>query len=383
MQCNVCLNSLGDPIYTSASTQALSSLNQVHATPLRVWCCVRCGHLRGEPLPDTQQYYESDYRILIDHDDEDQIYDTQGSRIIYRTEHQLNTLLGKIDLAGDARILDYGCAKAAMPKQLLSRHPQLQFHLFDVTETYRAHWDRLVPGERQATHETPVAWQARFDIVTSFFALEHIPEPRATVAHAAALLKEGGVFYGVVPDTFGNPADFVVLDHVNHFTLESLRHLLALMGFTQIDVDAQAHRGALVFHARKGAAPVALPDTTQVQDKAQQLADYWKQMDTSILATEEAAGETPVAVYGSGFYGAYIAQHLRHPERIQCFLDRSPYQQGKTLHGKPIIAPEQLPAQVRTVYVGLNPMIAKAALSDQPWLAGREMDLKFVGITAD
>lgn len=381
MQCNVCLTDLGAPIYTSADAQSISSLNQVHANPLRVWCCVRCGHLRGAPLPDTQQYYESDYRILIDHDDEDQIYDTQGSRIVYRTEHQLNTLLGKLDLSGEACMLDYGCAKAAMPKQLLSQHPQLQMHLFDVTETYRTHWNRLVPAARQATHETPPDWLAHFDIVTSFFALEHIPAPRVTVAHVAALLKEGGTFYGIVPDTFGNPADFVVIDHVNHFTVESLTHLLASTGFTQIDIDAQAHRGALVFHARKGTAPASLPDTAQVQRRAHELARYWKQTDISILAAEEAAGDVPVAIYGSGFYGAYIAQHLHHTERIQCFLDRNPFQQGKDLHGKPILAPEHLPPHIHTVYVGLNPLIAKAALSDQAWLTGRKVELQFVVVS--
>lgn len=382
MHCNVCQAPLGEPIYQAHSDQALSTMSELHSSRLRVWACGACGHLCGEPLPDTKGYYESDYRILLDHDDEDQIYEVQDGRITYRTDHQLSTLLDKLKLPAGTIFLDYGCAKGAMPKRLLAHHPELQVHLFDVTETYRAHWDRLVPSERQATHTTPEQWNGRFDVVTSFFALEHIPTPCATVAHVATLLKEGGTFYGIVPDTFGNPADFVVLDHVNHFTAESLHHLLSTHGFSQINIDASAHRGALVFTARKGQAATARPDLSAVLARAQKLAQYWDRLDECIHAAEDAAGDSPTAIYGSGFYGAYIASHLRHLDRVQCFLDRNPYQQGKTLFGKPILAPAELPSGVRALHVGLNPLIARAALAEQTWLSGRDVDLMFLAPSA-
>lgn len=381
--CNVCRAPLAAPIYESRSERSLTSLCELRPGRVRVWCCERCGHLQGEPLADTAQYYASGYRILLDHEDEDQIYETErgpdgAEHIVYRTEHQLRVLLERLSLEVGARVLDYGCAKAAMPRLLAGCRADLQLHVFDVSDMYRSHWDRLLPRECQAVNETPPDWTGRFDVVTSFFALEHIPAPRASVAHVAELLRDGGRFYGVVPCTVGNPADFIVIDHVNHFTAASLHRLLADAGFGAIEIEAGLHRGALVFCAVKGAVAGTPPGSADAVRQGRDLARYWGGLSDRIAAAESAAGEAPAAIYGSGFYGAYIAAALARPQRLCCFLDRSPFQQGKTLFGQPVLSPEQLPENVAQIYVGLNPAIARRTLADQPWLANRRVRVFFL-----
>lgn len=379
MHCNVCETPMGGPIFEASSQQALTSLCELRPGRARVWVCRACGHLRGEALPDTSAYYESDYRILLNHEDEDQIYEVRGERIVYRTDHQVSTLLDKLRLPDGARLLDYGCAKGSTPKRLLAHRPDLLVHLFDVSEMYGAHWDRFLDPARRAVHRTPPHWQGTFDAVTSLFALEHIPAPRETVQRVAALLKDDGVFYGIVPDAFGNVADFVVIDHVNHFTASSLHTLLSAAGFSQIGIDAEAHRGALVFLARKHGAPTVCPDVSATLARSLDLARYWTRLSERIRAAEHRQDDVAAAaIYGSGFYGAYIASTLRRPERVRCFLDRSPYQQGKTLFGKKIIAPEQLAEDIRTLYVGLNPAIARTTLANTEWLGGRDLALVFL-----
>lgn len=383
MNCNVCGSALGAPIYASPSAQVLTSLCELRPGFKRVWSCPSCAHLRGMQLEDTEQYYAEDYKILLSEDDEDQIYETQGDRIVYRTEHQVETLLRKLQLPQGASLLDYGCAKASTPKQLLTRRSDLRVHLFDVSEMYAKHWNRFVPPDRQAVNRTPPAWQGFFDVATSFFALEHIPAPQETVERIAALLNENGVFYGIVPDTFGNVADFVVIDHVNHFTVPSLQRLLQQAGFQSVDIDADAHRGALVFVARKQGTKTAQPVVEKTLAKSRELAGFWQALDGRIRAAEARYGAQPAAVYGSGFYGAYISSALDHPERVQCFLDRSPYQQGKSLFGKPIVAPEQLPDDVRVLYIGLNPVIARKTVAAMDWLRDRRLSLVFLDDAPD
>ncbi|WP_374667328.1 class I SAM-dependent methyltransferase [Ramlibacter sp.] len=378
MHCNICHAALGDPLYESTSDQSLTSLCELRPGRTRVWLCPSCGHLLSDELQDVARYYETEYRILLDHDEEDQIYDTRGDRIVYRTEHQVDTLVTQLALPEGARLLDYGCAKASTPRMLLTRRPDLQVHLFDVSAMYQAHWDRFVPRERQAMHETPPDWQGRFDVVTSFFSLEHIPQPARTLAHIAGLLGPQGVLYGIVPDTFGNIADFVVVDHVNHFTRPSLHRLLADAGFQEIVIDDRLHRGALVFRAGKTGRHTAAPEVAGTLAAAQDLARYWSAIGDRIRAAEAEAGDVPSAIYGSGFYGAFIASTLRQPDRLRCVLDRSPFRQGKTLFGTPIVAPQACDAAVKRMYVGLNPSIARQAMAQVPELAGRELQLVFL-----
>jgi SAM-dependent methyltransferase len=320
----------------------------------------------GDELPDTLGYYETDYRILLDHDDEDQIYEVRDDQIVYRTDHQVSTLLDKLDIREGALLLDYGCAKASTPKRLLAHRGDIQVHLFDVSEMYVPYWDRLVSADRRALHQSPQHWLNRFDIVTSFFALEHIPDPKKIVRNIANLLAEDGVFYGVVPDTFGNVADFIVIDHVNHFTTASLHFLLTSAGFKDISIDAGAHRGALVFTARKQGTPSAADDPKEINQRSAALANYWMAMGKRIR-TSEHKNSSRTAIYGSGFYGAFIYSALANPENVACFLDRSPFQQDKKLFGKVIVAPDKLPEDVRALYIGLNPAIARETMAEMDW----------------
>lgn len=378
MFCNVCRSELPPPIYEARSEQSITSLCQVHSGKVRVWSCQTCTHLCCEPLPNTVEYYESDYRILLDHEDEDQIYEVQGTTITYRTEHQIVTLLKKLYIPAGARVLDYGCAKGSTPRHLLRSRPDIEVHLFDVSDMYTSYWEEFLPIGNWAIHETPTNWQGRFEVVTSFFALEHIPEPLHTVRKIANLLADDGVFYGIVPDTFGNVADFVVIDHINHFTVSSLKTLLHSGGFNDIQVDTEVHRGALVFTARKTGPVFVIDNTEATLAASRRLAAYWSGVDDRIQAAEEANAGLPSAIYGSGFYGVYIAHQLRNPMLLRCFLDASPFQQTKTLLGRAILPPSQLPRDIRLLYVGLNPKIARAAITELDWHLGRDLTLVYL-----
>lgn len=378
MHCNVCFAQLDEPLYESSSRRALTSLCELTQEKVKVWLCPNCSHLRGNQLPHTQDYYEKDYRILLDEDDEDQIYEVKDEGIVYRTDHQVLTFLNKINVKGGSRFLDYGCAKASMSRRLLEHEPDIEFYLFDVSSMYLSYWEKFLTQERWAIYELPATWYLNFDIVTSFFALEHIPEPLDTALEIANLLVEDGVFYGVVPNVFSNLADLVVVDHVNHFTEASLHFLLSKAGFCSIDIDANAHRGALVFTARKKGLVSPSPEIDECKETSRKIASYWSDVDSRIRLAEVDNFAQPAAIYGSGFYGAYIASTLKNPEFLKCFVDASPFQQGKTLFNYPVLSPQEIPSNIRVLYMGLNPIIAREIVSNMAWLHERDISLVFL-----
>lgn len=365
--CNVCESPLQEPIYNSHSDRSLTSLCQLHHGSTLVWFCQECGHILSRPIQDTAEYYSSDYKILLNQDDEDQIYEVVDGKVNYRTAHQLEVLNSKLRLHSGQRILDYGCAKASMAASLLKQIPGLDFHFFDVSEMYRSYWERMTTPDKCAVHHINGQWAGRFDVVTSYFSFEHIPDPRYSAKQVASLLNDDGVFFAIVPDTFGNVADFVVVDHVNHFTASSMIRLLRDAGFRSIDVDHDSHRGALVIVARKQGTPTMPRQVQNLQHSVHELAKYWTSRSEQIVSAENS-NMTPAAIYGSGFYGSFIYSHLKRPHEIKLFLDQSIYQQGRNLFGVPIVDPSALPAEIQTLYVGLNPKIARQVIADQPVL---------------
>ena len=365
--CHVCGQPLQSPLYQSAHAVSITSLCVVRPERVAVAFCGACGHLQTEALADLGEYYDRNYKILIGSEDEDQLYAVVDGRKVFRTEHQVNTLLAKVPLPTGARVLDYGCAKSSSLRRLTELRPDLEPHVFDVSDMYLPYWNRFVRPENCALYTLKPEWANHFDLITSFFALEHVADPRALTRAIASLLKPGGHFYCIVPNVYANTADFVVADHINHFSATSLRHLLHDAGLQVISLDGHSHASAWVLVATKQVPTAAeLPANGEVAAFGQQsrdMAAYWQGFADRVRAFEAGhEAESKVAIYGSGFYGTFIATCLKNPDRVACFLDQNPHRQRQRLLDKPILPPEHLPADVSVVYVGLNPRLAQAGI---------------------
>ena len=371
--CNICQSPLGRPVYESSTPVSITSLCQVLEGHTRVRHCPTCDHMQTEPLPALDRFYAEDYHILTASEGEDQLYEVRNGEKIYRTQHQAATLTAKVEIPENAKILDYGCGKAATLKALCAEDPGIEPSVFDVGEQYRAFWDTFVPQSQQAVDQTPADWRERFDLVTSFYASEHVADPRGALKAIHALLREGGTFYFIVPNVFANTADFVVADHVNHFSERSLRTLLTHCGFRVEEIDAEAHTSAWVGVARKGSPTEIDEDAESLAEVVAQISGYWREFGDCVRAFEtDHVG--PSAIYGSGFYGTFIHTCLVEPDRIECFLDQNPFRQSQRLLGLPILEPNALPDTVKTLYVGLNPRIAREAIAalGESWRESRE-----------
>ncbi len=329
----MCGAAAGDPIYSSGSGRSITSLCEIVATPTEVRFCTSCGHVQTAEMPGIDAYYDTQYKILIESEDEDQLYAVEDGRRIFRLDHQARTLLRKLSPRPGARLLDYGCAKGGTPKRLLAERGDLEVHLFDVSAMYLPFWRSFLADGRWATYRPRAEWRGTFDIITSFFSLEHVARPRAMMAEIAALLRPGGTFYGIVPDTFANIADFVVADHVNHFSAASLAFLLRSCGFTAIAIDPRAHASALVVTATAGPAGAAAEpapggEIAALAAEAGRIAAYWGSFSSRVREFERLHAGRPAAIYGSGFYGTFIAASLERPLGIRCFLDHNPFRAG-------------------------------------------------------
>nr|MDQ6942428.1 class I SAM-dependent methyltransferase [Candidatus Eremiobacteraeota bacterium] len=205
----------------------------------------------------------------------------------------------------------------------------------------------------------PAAWSGRFDAVLSFFALEHVSDPRGFLTTIRALLRPGGELHLTVPNVRRNAGDFIVVDHVNHFMPSSLRRALSDAGFTDVRIDENAHDAAYVVDARRGVAPVDAgvhADVAAYVAEARRFAGFWSAANHAVASFEREQGlGRKSAIYGSGFYGVFIASRLADRSNLAYFLDRNPHQQAKRIFDRPVLAPEAIEDDVDVVYLGLNP----------------------------
>lgn len=390
--CLVCGSPSGAPAYRHDGATSITSTARAIPVPTIVYICETCGHVQTPPLANIGDYYDSGYNVLLESDGADDLYDVRDGVRVYRAQHQADVALEKLALAPGASVLDYGCGKGMTLRALLAARPDLEGAVFDVSDNYRNAWDQFIPRRRQATYEPPFAWHAHFDAVLSFFALEHVADPRAFLVDIRALLRPGGQLHLTVPNVRRNIGDFIVVDHVNHFMPTSLLHVLTNAGFTNIRIDEESHTAAYVVtascnperrrHAEALEAWETITPPAAVEpyvEEARTYAAFWTKATEAVVAFErDHARGRKSAIYGSGFYGAFIASRLHDRSSLAYFLDRNPHQQTKHVIERPVLAPEAIEDDVEIVYIGLNPAAAREIAASVAPLHRRTRELFFL-----
>lgn len=367
-QCNVCGTALMPALYDSGAGASLTSLCRIVDTPTRVRACPSCAHIQTDEAVHAPTYYDKEYNILVESEDEDQIYEVVEGAPVFRTAHQVAVLLRKLQLDVGMRLLDYGCAKSSTYRALAQARPDVDLHLFDVSDRYVPFWSTFLKADRWSTYEPRREWSEYFDVVTSFFAFEHIPDPVASLRIVSSLLRPDGRFYCIVPNVLTNVADLVVVDHVNHFTRTSILKMFSDAGFGRVDIDDTAHRGAFVIVAEKSPAAVhsAICDGSNVAAllaETRRLGEFWLTAAQRAREFECTLLEDDVpAIYGAGFYGAFLVAALERPERIRCLIDQNPHLQGRIVNGRQVVHPSSLPSDITVLMIGLNPANARAII---------------------
>lgn len=368
-QCNVCGTALMPALYDSGAGASLTSLCRIVDTPTRVRACPSCAHIQTDEAIHAPTYYDKEYDILVESEDEDQIYEVVAGKPVFRTAHQVAVLQRKLALRAGTRLLDYGCAKSSTYRALAQVRPDLELHLFDVSDRYVPFWEAFLAADRWSTYEPRREWSEYFDVITSFFAFEHIPDPVASLRNVASLLRPDGSFYCIVPNVLTNVADLVVVDHVNHFTHTSILKMFSNAGFGRVDIDDTGHKGAFVVVAKKTPDGVSssigdAPPVAALLDEAGRLGEFWSTAALRVRQFERTLRDDDVlAIYGAGFYGAFLASALERPERIMCFIDQNPHLQGRIVNRRPVVHPSSLPDAITTLIVGLNPANARAIIA--------------------
>ena len=381
--CNVCGTGLGAPIYTSSGHGSMTTMLQVYEAPTVVSFCDICGHLQTDCIVDPADYYAHQYSILATSDDEDLLYKVVDGRQVFQVEHRVATLLNKVPLPPGAHVLDFGCAKGSVIRRLHGQRSDITPYYFDVTDRYLPFWQGTMQPAQWAVGVPPPDWRARFDLICSFYVLEHVADPVGTVACMAHLIKPGGWFYAIVPNALANTADLIVADHLQHFSETSWHETLRRAGLHVVEVDDQSHESAYVVVARKSAPAMPAPPPRQspaeLRRQYAEMFSRWTQLANRIRGFEQTTARNRSAcVYGAGFYGNFMASCLDHPEFVQCFVDQNPHLTGRTMLGKAIVGPSDLGPDVEVVYAGLNPAIARSVIEDIPSWRDRNLDFFYL-----
>jgi 2-polyprenyl-3-methyl-5-hydroxy-6-metoxy-1,4-benzoquinol methylase len=362
-QCNLTQIEIQEPLHVSQGDLSITSMVSFQPGKTEVYFSDTIGHIVTKPPMNIQSYYDTEYTFSIDSEDDDQLYVFADGKQVYRLEHQAQTLFKKLPLQSGSKVLDYGCAKGGVMKKLANSRNDVTPYLFDVSEMYVPFWEKFAKPNQWSSYTIKPEWKNYFDAVTSFFVLEHVENPIHEVLQMREALKDDGILYFIVPNVYKNKIDFIISDHLSHFSRNSLTYLLVQTGFELLSIDEDSHNAAFIVMAKKTSKQLnfSLDQTLLANNKeaAKSMAKFWQELQAKINDFEATVTDKEVAIYGGGVYGNFIASSLKNVEKVSFFVDQNKFLQGKTILGKPIIAPNELPEHIKTIYIGLNPVGAK------------------------
>jgi SAM-dependent methyltransferase len=324
------------------------------------WCVV-CGFAYAD-TPASQEEYDLYYSDFSKYEDNRTSTGGGGSQWDSRRLRETATAVAAIVPDGQARIVDLGCANGGLLGELkalgFSNLVGVDPSPACVTNATAAHG---IPSFVGSIRQLP-ANLGKFDLVMLSHVLEHVADLQSTVDSLTALLNDGGIFYVEVPDA-SRYDQFLVApfqdfntEHINHFTLSSLRNLFERHGYTlessgekDIESSAGCPYPAVYGFFRKPVCRIMSQKAFEVDLEFRKgMTNYIELSRRKISQIEEKlaplrTSTSPLIVWGTGqLTMKLLAETSLGAACIAAFVDSNPINQGKTLVGHPILAPHQI-----------------------------------------
>lgn len=247
------------------------------------------------------------------------------------------------------KVLDVGCGGGSF-LALLKKHGAQVFGIEpskDLRKSAKKQYDIEVYGGLLDASFTK-KHQGGYDLVTFNEVLEHVYDPVEFLGFVSEVTSK--YIYFDVPNTFqpryGNVADFYGMEHISHFTKESVRTLARALGYEVIAIEEDTKDHMLTVLLKKGDTKhVPKPLEKKAKEAAIRNFKDFKTNREAFIANmkKKVRGHPKVIVYGAGRHTIQMIEHgIVDIRAIDAIVDSNPKKHGKMFMGKRIQSPNIL-----------------------------------------
>jgi SAM-dependent methyltransferase len=318
--------------------------------------CPVCGFVYAD-TPAKQADYDRFYSELSRYESAV----SSGSGLSPQDHDRLETTADDIAAAlpgKGARILDFGCAGGGLLRALRERG----YRNLNGVDPSPACAEQVrvsagIPADSGSLFAIPEGL-GRFDAILLTHVLEHVEDVRGALANLMSLLVSDGLLYLEVPDAT-RYADFILApfqdfntEHINHFSALSLDNACAALGLELVSSGEKVFDTApnMPFpaiygfwrHSGGGEQRELIFDSAlrpRIEEYIRRSRGIMDRYDARIAAL---IGRNPeLVVWGTGQLTLKLLNETSLADaQITAFIDGNPINQGKTLRGVPILAPD-------------------------------------------
>jgi SAM-dependent methyltransferase len=331
-----------------------------------VVCCQRCGvGFADTPVPQSQ--YDRVYANLSRYAAGPAAHVVESERDLHRFQ-EVAAAIDAVVSDRTARIVDIGCANGLLLRALRDRGYRNVCGV-DPSPACVAHAARI-PGVDAfvgSLSAIPAA-AGPIDVVVLSHVLEHVRDVRRALTDLNGCLARNASVYVEVPDAARyvefawSPFQDFNTEHINHFSETALRNLLRQCGFTPYRTGTKTILSApgMLYPALFcfGVIDDDREALIQKDEELEQRLRAYVRVSTQLMRDIDArlqhalAGAPAVIVWGTGELTAkLLVDTALGSAKIVAFVDSNPINQGRTLHGCEIVAPDTLQSGTEPIVV--------------------------------
>ncbi len=355
MRCNLCGANKYETVTETSRTVQTSE--DTYVFNLRVVCCKKCGLVYLNPRKTSEEltgYYESVYRAPIHLDNLD-----EERRSLIQTRTQL---LKEHIQERRGKLLEIGCGEGFFLQKVIREG-------FDATGIepsveYSKVCYRIAPQANIFTKSfEEFETKDRFDIICSFFVLEHVIDATTFLNKCHEFLNQDGILYLEIPDVELYPkqlSDMIWHEHIYHFSRTTIQRFLMKTGFEAIDIysPGPSYQFGIAVFAKKISEKdtkcrTYLPDSPahnlafeSLRRHLEVLNYYRFRLKTELdsVLKRVRSGHRKMAIYGSGIFHDNLHTYTNlMPEDVTLVIDDNQNKWGRHTHqGLEIQSPARL-----------------------------------------
>ena len=339
------------------------------ASDCKVWAaggqlglCSRCGCaqavLDARWHQDAKAIY-ANYSIYHQSQGAEQnVFDPVSGKPLARSASLVQRLDGESLLPARGRMMDFGCGNGGLLRSFGAVFKNWTMSGLELYDDRRQEIESIERVERLFTppmSDVP----GLFDLITFSHVLEHFEAPLDCLVQMRDHLKPGGLILIEVPDCAANPFMLLVADHASHFCLPVLQRLVEQAGYEILVGANDWVAKELTLIGRKAPKPASHTWTHEGCMDAAQLNASVAWLERLATQARTVSNRKPFGIFGTSIAGAFLFGELG--DSVDFFVDEDPNRPGKVWCGRPIYAPNQVPAGSH-IFVGLAPGIAAKVL---------------------
>ncbi|MDP4025875.1 class I SAM-dependent methyltransferase [Methylobacterium sp. NEAU 140] len=319
----------------------------------RLFVCDGCGAIQKVADAVWQQEIDriySDYQIYDLSDGAEQVIFSATGGSAPRSKTLVDFLVSRLPPRETGHLLDIGCGNGSALTNFSNALPGWRLDGSELSNKALTNL-RKIPGF-DTLHVGPI--ERTYDVVSLIHSLEHMLKPGATLTDALSKLNPKGHVFVEVPDAETSPFDFIVADHLSHFTRATLNQLGRKVGMTVEFIGNSVLAKEITMLATAGADKKS-GGSASPEAGREIVARSLRWLQAIINSAFNAADQGPIAIFGTSISAMWLYGALR--DRVALFVDEDQSRIGRRIDGKPIVAPRDVkPSQV--IYVPLAPQIA-------------------------